>query len=94
MAESWYGVRVANKTIRCIQMSELLRPVLNGEEDCLYLDVYVPKLNRRKALDVVIHIHGGSFIAGYGSEYTSSKYIMDRDLIFVTIQYRVAALGL
>lgn len=65
-----------------------------GDEDCLYVNIYVPKLNTSKNLDVVIHIHAGGFMYGYSTMFTEAKYVMDRDFIFVTLQYRVGALGL
>lgn len=65
-----------------------------GEEDCLYLNIYVPKTNNEsKKLDVVVHIHGGGFTVGHGSECTNEKYLMDRDIIFTTMHYRLGALG-
>lgn len=66
---------------------------ISGVEDCLYLNIYKPITDGSRKLDVVIHIHGGGFVAGYGQEYTNAKYIMDRDIIFVTMQYRLGPLG-
>lgn len=65
-----------------------------GDEDCLYLNIYVPKLNDSRKLDVVVHIHGGAFIYGYGPQFTTANFVMDRDLIYITIHYRLGALGL
>ncbi|VEN35022.1 unnamed protein product, partial [Callosobruchus maculatus] len=64
-----------------------------GEEDCLYLNIYVPNTKQSKLLDVVVHIHGGGYISGYSNEYLGEKYVMDRDLILVTFNYRLGALG-
>lgn len=66
---------------------------LIGDEDCLYLNIYVPVTGKTSKLNVIIHIHGGGFAVGYGKEYTNAKYLMDRDIIFVTLQYRLGALG-
>lgn len=85
---------VANTMYKCPQTSFTLDVAPFGDEDCLYVNVYVPKVNGSKKLDVVVHIHGGAFVEGYGSEYTGAKYVMDRDVIFVTFQYRLGALGL
>lgn len=37
-----------------------------GSEDCLFLNVYTPKLSDKKDLPVMIWIHGGAFSAGSG----------------------------
>lgn len=65
-----------------------------GDEDCLYLNIYVPKLNTTKELDVVVDIHSGGFTFGYPKMFTSASYVMDRDLIFANFNYRIGALGL
>lgn len=43
-------------------------------------------------LDVIVNIHGGAFIFGSGSD-SGPKYLMDRDLVFVTFNYRLGPLG-
>ncbi|KDR15440.1 Esterase FE4 [Zootermopsis nevadensis] len=43
-------------------------------------------------LDVIVNIHGGAFIFGAGSD-SGPKYLMDRDLVFVTFNYRLGPLG-
>nr|CAH7765727.1 unnamed protein product [Callosobruchus chinensis] len=64
-----------------------------GEEDCLYINVYVPKTRSGKLLDVVAHIHGGAFMVGFSQEFIGDKYIMDKDVIVVSFNYRLGALG-
>lgn len=85
---------MANKIYKCPQSSPDMSSPPFGQEDCLYLNIYAPKLNdRSRKLDVVIHIHAGGFIYGYGTQFTGANFIMDRDLIFVTMHYRLGALG-
>lgn len=38
-----------------------------GSEDCLFLNVYTPKLSKAMDLPVMIWIHGGAFASGSGS---------------------------
>lgn len=38
-----------------------------GSEDCLFLNVYTPKLSDAKDLAVMIWIHGGAFASGSGN---------------------------
>lgn len=52
------------------------------------------KPNKRKSLDVVVHIHGGALMFGSSNTYTGPHYLMDRDIILVTMNYRVGALGM
>jgi carboxylesterase type B len=45
-----------------------------------------------KLLDVIVFIHGGAFMFGESEGYGPSKLI-DRDVILVTINYRLGPLG-
>lgn len=69
----------------------------NASEDCLYLNVYTQAnsyLNRTRALKpVLVFIHGGSFLGGDGASYEPSNIVAMDDIIVVTINYRLNALG-
>jgi carboxylesterase type B len=41
---------------------------------------------------VIVNIHGGAFMFGSGS-VPGPKYLMDQDVILVTFNYRLGALG-
>lgn len=50
----------------------------------------------RKLLPVMVFIHGGSFVFGSGNGETDlygPNYLLDRDVVLVTLNYRLAALG-
>jgi carboxylesterase type B len=65
-----------------------------GDEDCLVLNVYAPKLEKSKKRAVMVYIHGGSYIMGGGSSYFfGPAYLMEQDVILVTFNYRLGALG-
>lgn len=68
---------------------------VSGEEDCLYLNVIVPRkeINQNDKLDVIVHIHGGAFMFGSGLLYAGPKFIMDREVILVTLNYRLGPFG-
>ncbi|KAJ8673055.1 hypothetical protein QAD02_004316 [Eretmocerus hayati] len=73
------------------------QPVLNGSlqgtEDCLYLNIYVPELeDPKKLMPVIFFIHGGSFQYASGTAF-GDKYLANRDVIFLTINYRLGLLG-
>ncbi|KAF6198600.1 hypothetical protein GE061_008351 [Apolygus lucorum] len=42
---------------------------------------------------VLVYVHGGAFKGGYGGAPGNADYIMDEDVILVSIQYRVNGFG-
>ena len=66
----------------------------NTNEDCLTLNVWTPGLDDAKRA-VMIWIHGGAFIIGAGSQglYEGSPLAAKGDVVVVTINYRLGALG-
>ncbi|NP_001180223.1 juvenile hormone esterase precursor [Tribolium castaneum] len=79
----------------CIQKNYFFsNPKVEGSEDCLYLNVYVPKTEGSQLLPVMVFIHWGGFFAGRGSsDYNGPEYIMDKDVILVTFNYRLGVFG-
>ncbi|XP_055352561.1 fatty acyl-CoA hydrolase precursor, medium chain-like [Paramacrobiotus metropolitanus] len=65
------------------------------DEDCLYLDVYVPPRlpNNTDAWTSMVWIHGGGFQAGTKDSYNSSSLADSVGSIVVTINYRLTAFG-
>lgn len=88
--EGWEGIRNANEhTVVCPQ---------NGlgtnieDEDCLSLNVYTPNTNGRRA--VMVWIYGGAFNLGSGDSLIyGPDFIVPEDVVLVTMNYRVGALG-
>lgn len=71
-----------------------------GEEDCLYLNVFTPRIpaqdstrafKKSSLLPVMIYIHGGNFIKGSGNMIPEP--LVNKDVIVVTFNYRLGALG-
>ncbi|XP_017883229.1 esterase FE4-like [Ceratina calcarata] len=66
-------------------------------EDCLRLNVYTTKLPSKTenvSRPVMIFIHPGGFYSFSGqSVLWGPQYIMDQDIVLVTINYRLGALG-
>ena len=59
-----------------------------GDEDCLNLNVYTPKLDKGKRA-VMVYIHGGAFIMGGGASYFfGPEYLLEQDVVLVTFNYR------
>ncbi|CDO34087.1 carboxylesterase/lipase family protein [Novosphingobium sp. KN65.2] len=67
-------------------------PTRSMSEDCLFLNVWTPRLTGRKP--VMVWIHGGGFAGGSASVpiYDGAK-LAARGIVVVTINYRVGAFG-
>lgn len=67
---------------------------LTYAEDCLYLNVWTPAIDGGKR-PVMLWIHGGAFISGSGGEEAYNGALLSRraDVVVVTINYRLGALG-
>jgi len=64
-----------------------------GDEDCLNLNVYSPKIDGKKRA-VMVYVHGGAFIMGGGASYFfGPNYLLENDVVLVTFNYRLGALG-
>lgn len=67
-----------------------------GSEDCLQLNVFtknLPSANETvEQKPVIAFIHGGGFATGTAMNH-GPEYLMDRDVVLVTIQYRLGAFG-
>ncbi|XP_060067071.1 uncharacterized protein LOC132547323 [Ylistrum balloti] len=69
-------------------------PNLNKSEDCLILNIYVPRdisFNNNKS--VMVWIHGGSYVTGQGMFYDGSYMALTGDVVVVTINYRLGLFG-
>lgn len=90
----WTGVRNATKMgPRCLQdEGSDLEMGRQTDEDCLTLNVWTPP-PAKELRPVMVWIHGGAFINGNGGMY-DSRWLVDRgDIIVVTLNYRLGALG-
>merc|ERR1719397_1621858 len=65
-----------------------------GQEDCLRLSVYSPAPAPPVQLPVIVWIHGGGFVSGQaGSAFAGPGFLLDQDVILVTLHYRLGPLG-
>lgn len=79
-------------------MDDTVEEESHGKEDCLFLNVYTPKLKKElgdeEPLNVMFWIHGGYFRHGSGSsDFYNPDYFMDENVVVVTINYRLGVLG-
>ncbi|WP_048471646.1 carboxylesterase/lipase family protein [Mycolicibacterium chlorophenolicum] len=94
-AAPWPGVRDATTFgPRCMQSLggdiELGRQT---DEDCLSLNVWTPAAASAKPRPVMVWIHGGAFVNGSGKIYDARRLAARGDIVVVTINYRLGALG-
>jgi para-nitrobenzyl esterase len=67
---------------------------LPQSEDCLFLNVYAPATaGPHSKLPVFLWIHGGALVSGTGADYDPSVMVAENNIIVVTINYRLGALG-
>uniref|UniRef100_A0A1B6BZN9 Carboxylic ester hydrolase n=1 Tax=Clastoptera arizonana TaxID=38151 RepID=A0A1B6BZN9_9HEMI len=84
-----------NKETGEVFCPQLMKNKVAGSEDCLVLNVYTPlKQNATGSLyAVMIWIHGGGLIEGYGQVFQPDFFMLNQEIIIVTINYRLGALG-
>ena len=67
--------------------------LLTGSEDCLYLDIKIPKNSTSELLPVMFWIHGGGNTSGLKDIYNFSTMVNRHNVIVITINYRLGAFG-
>ncbi|MFI3887364.1 carboxylesterase family protein [Streptococcus parauberis] len=65
---------------------------VKGSEDALNLDVVRPN-NSKKDLPVVVYLHGGNNQSGISQEIKGNTIVNDIDAVYVSVNYRLGALG-
>src|SRR5258705_2474524 len=99
-AAPWDGVREARRfgpaaPQNAAEMGPIFRLGI-GEtaEDCLHLSVWTPVPDGARR-PVLVWIHGGAFVLGAGSQllYDGSTLARRGDVVVVTLNYRLGALG-
>ncbi|MEV4824829.1 carboxylesterase family protein [Micromonospora sp. NPDC049274] len=90
----WTGVRDATRPgAACAQLKGLPMDDASASEDCLYLNVTTPRASARTPRPVLVWLHGGDFRFGQGDVYGGERLAAEGDVIVVTVNYRLGALG-
>jgi para-nitrobenzyl esterase len=98
----WTGVRDATKFgSGCVATSLDASPqVLDGQEDCLTLNVWTSSMKHSAAMPVMVFIHGGFFQFGSSADtwggmpsYDGAYIAAHQPVVVVTLNYRLGALG-
>lgn len=89
--QAWSGVRDATApSPLCPQVG------MNGyagSEDCLYLNVTVPRAKADRPRPVLVWVHGGGLVSGGAQEQDAARLATADGTVVVTINYRLGALG-
>ena len=95
----WTGVLETTKYSACAfqgytELEEWFGKYQPESEDCLYLNIWTPATDNKKR-PVMVWIHGGAFIMSTGNDpmYSGSVLAQRGNLVVVTINYRLGALG-
>ncbi|KRT86285.1 hydrolase [Oryctes borbonicus] len=95
VAEKWDGIRDATKDGSESYSRDFFKGVV-GSEDCLFLNVYTPKLPEIGAplKPTMVWIHGGGFVWGSNnSQMYGPEFLITEDVVIVAINYRLGVLG-
>ncbi|KOB74700.1 Odorant degrading enzyme CXE20 [Operophtera brumata] len=89
----WNGTLKADRrTILCKQFDPTTSSVV-GIEDCLTLNIYTPAIIT-KPLPVIVFIFGGGLYKGSNTDDRyNAKYLVQKEVLVVTVNYRVGAFG-
>uniref|UniRef100_A0A7G3AA86 Carboxylic ester hydrolase n=1 Tax=Lutzomyia longipalpis TaxID=7200 RepID=A0A7G3AA86_LUTLO len=92
--EAWEDVRDCTaESMGCAQKMIYLEG-FHGDEDCLHVNVFTKNQNPKRLLPVMVYVHGGGFICGAGTKIMyGPDYFIEKDVILVTLHYRVGAFG-
>ena len=97
--ENWKGTLDGKKTPKLCPQLKATDLFHLGEEDCLYMHIYVPEDAFKKnitELPVLFWIFGGGFVMGDGYEfgfYDGTNLAKNTNSIVVTTNYRVGPFG-
>jgi len=104
-ATAWSGTREALAFgPHCSQLASAFGGVddvpagaVSGSEDCLYLNVYAPRMEpgavAQAKLPVMLWIHGGGNVVGLADFYDGGRLSQSQEVIVVTVNYRLGPFG-
>ncbi|KAH8410316.1 hypothetical protein KR009_011697, partial [Drosophila setifemur] len=93
-AKPWEGIReCAKPQSKCLQVGSYTK-LVEGSEDCLYLNISLKRLHSKTPLPLMVYIHGGGFKGGDSSRLAwGPDYFMREDVIIISIGHRLGPFG-
>ncbi|KAL7048231.1 hypothetical protein ACKWTF_003275 [Chironomus riparius] len=91
----WCGIKDFRDYRESCAQYDHLTYEFKGVEDCLFLNVFVPKkvLESEELAPVIFYTHGGAFMFGGSADYLPDHFMENEKMILVTINYRLGILG-
>ncbi|MEV4897204.1 carboxylesterase family protein, partial [Nonomuraea sp. NPDC055795] len=89
----WQGVMAATRSGPACPQAGANPEESSEAEDCLTLDVTVPRKAGKKPRPVMVWLHGGGFNAGRGADYDPRRLAVQGDVVVVTVEFRLGVLG-
>ncbi len=93
--QAWTGVRDTTKFGNRAMQRRPVVGLIDGSEDCLYLNVWRPA-NDERDLPVYVWIHGGGNSSGASNavpDYYGNAFASKARVVFVSINYRLGVFG-
>merc|ERR1712080_295469 len=91
--DAWSGVRDASEDGEVCPQWDISQATVVGDEDCLVLNVYTPRIDGKKRA-VMVYFHGGACVIGGGANFFFGPgYLLEQDVVLVTFNYRLGPLG-
>ncbi|MGW3445438.1 carboxylesterase/lipase family protein [Streptomyces sp. NPDC001076] len=93
-AAAWSGVRDGTRAASACPQPAGEVPGGSTDEDCLRLNVTAPDgAGPARPRPVIVWLHGGGFTTGAGRSYDAHRMATRGDVVVVTVNYRLGALG-
>ncbi|XP_005099900.1 pyrethroid hydrolase Ces2a [Aplysia californica] len=93
----WSGIFNATSFgSKCVQPKFKDVSEVEGDEDCLFLNIWTPTLNPEFHLPVIVWFHSGDFVYGSGNMPGMSpgpRVALDTNAVYVSFNYRLGSLG-
>ncbi len=93
-APKWSGTRKAdNFGSPCPQLPAPWFPYIEGDEDCLYLNIWTTGVRPNASRPVLVYFHGGNNTQGYSQMTPLGPPLSQMGLVVVSANYRLGPFG-
>lgn len=94
----WEGVYAANhfgsRPMQSKKYDDMIFRSDKNSEDCLYLNIWMPKKQGIQKNPVLVYFYGGGFSSGDGSEIRyDGESMAKKGIVFITVNYRLGVFG-